>query len=122
MQERKRHGLLTLWLVLVIGANFLEALRHYILQDEIREIFPEAPEWVFVVLLLAGAANVVFGIALFLWKKWAFWGLLCISLLQAVLYIYLGVGLQALVFVLVVVVLYFVLQLGGEQRGWYQLE
>ncbi|WP_291323272.1 hypothetical protein [Desulfonatronospira sp.] len=121
MQERKRHGCLTIWLVVVIGANFLDAFRHYLMRDELMEQFPGTPEWVITGLFILALVNVACGIALFRWKKWGFWVLLLSSLAGAYLYLQLSF-VNALVPLLVVAVLFGVLHIGGERRGWDQLE
>ncbi len=122
MLERKRHPFLTLWLMVIIGANFMELIRQFYFRDIFLETYPHAPEWVFVSIGLLAGINIALGIALFLWKKWAFWGFLLSSLGGLLLYLKAGAGIQTLLGLTGVAVLYFALQLGGENKGWHQLD
>ncbi len=122
MQERQRHILLTIWLVVIIGANLIEASRQIFLHQELAEMYPQAPEWVFTGLILVALAKVACAVALFLWKKWGFWGFLLFSLAGVLLYFQLGMGLPSLLLLLPVAILYGLLQLGGENKAWLQLE
>ncbi len=122
MQERKRHIFLTLWLIVVIAANSFEAFRQVYLREIMIEEFPGAPEWVFAGLSVIAVLNIIFGVALFMWKKWAFWGYLLSSVIAVLLYLQLGVGVQALGSLAGVAILYVALQVGGEHKGWHQLE
>jgi len=123
MQERKRHGCLTIWLVVVIGANSIAALTNYFMQDELMEQFPGTPEWVITGLFLLALVNVACGIALFMWKKWGFWVFLLSSLAGVWLNLEMGVGfLQALGSLFGVAILFLVLNIGKERKGWHQLE
>jgi len=122
MFDRKRHPFLTLWLIVIIGANFMEMIRQFYFRDMFLETYPQAPEWIFVGIGFLAGINIALGIALFLWKKWAFWGFLFSSLGVTMLYLKAGAGIQTLLGLTVVAVLYFALRLGGENKGWYQLD
>ena len=122
MQERKRHPFLTLWLIVIIGANSIEAFRQFYFREMFLETYPQAPEWVFVSIGLLAGINIALGTALFFWKKWAFWGFLLSSLGGLLLYLKAGAGIQTLLGLTVVAVLYIALQLGGENKGWHQLD
>jgi hypothetical protein len=68
-------------------------------------------------------ANVAFAVALFLWKRWGFYGFVATSVVGFALNIALGVNVaQALFGVAGVAILYGVLQIGNENKGWPQLE
>jgi len=122
MQERKRHGFLTLWLIIIIGANSIEVLRQFFFRDILMEAYPTVPEWVFIGIGLTASINIICATALFKWKKWGFWGFLLSSLAGVILYLQLEVGVQALGSLVGVTVLFIALNIGGERKGWYQLE
>ncbi len=122
MQERKRHPFLTLWLVVIIGANSIEAFRQFYFPEMFLETYPETPEWLFVGIGLLAGVNIALGTALFFWKKWAFWGFFVFSFGGVLLYLQAGVGLQALFGLMGVAVLYIALQVGGVNKGWIQLD
>jgi hypothetical protein len=67
--------------------------------------------------------NVVCAIALFRWKIWGFWGFLGVAALALIVNVALGLSIVQIVLGLVGAgVLYGVLQIGGENSGWNQLE
>ena len=67
--------------------------------------------------------NVVFAIAIFQWKKWGFFGVIVNTIVAFGINMYAGVGIGQSVLGLVGVgVLFGVLQIGGDQNGWSQLE
>ena len=123
-RQKQRHGCLTIYLALVIGIgavisvfNLLElvAYRKYILPDE---------RWLYVAAGLSAAASAVCGIALFQWKKWGFYGLLLVVVVNTGLKLitfeyslgYVVAGFASLV------ILCAALQIGGEREAWKQLE
>lgn len=123
-QQKQRHGCLAVYLALVIGIgavisvfNLLElvAYRKYILPDE---------RWLYVASGLSAAASAACGIALFQWKKWGFYGLVLLALvntsLKLIIFDY-SLGYVVAGFV-GLVVLCAALQVGGEREGWKQLE
>jgi hypothetical protein len=79
-----------------------------------------------------GIANVIFSIALLRWKKWGFFGWVGTSILLVVdnlIFINTHRAHLSLVTLarvplpmLYVVILYVLLQIGNEKRGWTQLE
>lgn len=118
---KDRHGCLTAWLILMIVANSLTALSYLVLTLLGRKTV--APAWALVTLAVGCIANVVFAVALFRWKRWGFFGFLVTTILALVINlrigikpIFVGIGLFG------IVILYAVLQIGGERRGWNQLE
>ena len=67
--------------------------------------------------------NFVCAIALFRWKKWGFWGL-CVTVVIGVVY-NLGMGAEirsAFGGLIWIGILYGVLHLGKENKGWLKLE
>lgn len=122
-ETRQRHGCLTTWLVLMIVANSLTALLYTFGSAAILQNLPDAPAWALPVLGVACVINVVFAVALLQWKKWGFFGFTAMAIVT--LFINLAIGLevaQALPGLLGIAVLYWVLQMGQENKGWTQLE
>ena len=68
--------------------------------------------------------SLVFAIALFTWKKWAFWGYVVSSIVGVYVSALMGAAMWQLVLSLAgIVVFYAVLHIGGkEKKGWSQLE
>ena len=120
---KKRHGCLTAWLIFMIVANSLATLVYLLAGEIIRQNLPEFP--VGMILVLAGlcAFNVVCAVALFNWKIWGFYGFVATSILALVANLNAGTHpVKALLGLLGVVLLYAVLQIGNENKGWTQLE
>ncbi|MCL0103755.1 hypothetical protein M1O51_04000 [Dehalococcoidia bacterium] len=128
VQEKQRHGCLTAWLVLLIIGGALSllgtALGYLVDPQLMREAFPDAPGWAFPAMAVLSLLGLVFAIALFTWKKWAFWGYVLSSIAGAIVSVLMGAQVwQSLLGLAGVVVLYAVLQIGGkEKKGWSQLE
>ena len=124
MNELKiRHGCLTVWLVWLLIANSAIVMIYIFSYLAIKEIYPNAPVWAFPILTLGVILNIVFLIALFRWKKWGLWGsvvtyslLFIVNLLVGISFIQAFLGLSGLV------ILFGVLQIGKEHKGWSQLE
>jgi len=122
-EGKQRHGCLTVWLVLMIIANSLVAVIYLFGSAAIGQNFPSAPGWTFPVLAIVGIVNVVCSIALFQWKKWGFFGFIVTTIVAFVVNPILGLNIvQALLGLLGVPLLYGVLQIGKEKKGWTQLD
>ena len=120
---KRRHGCLTAWLVLMIIANAGVAYMYLFGSAAIRQSVPSAPAWAFTALAVAGIVNVVCAIALFQWKKWGFFGFVAMAVLAFAVNLMIGLSIvQALFGFLGVAILYGVLQIGNEDKGWPQLE
>ncbi len=120
---KQRHGCLTAWLVLMIIANSLVALMYLFASRAIMQKWPNAPVWAWPLLTVLSLGNVVCSVALFQWKKWGFFGFVGTSILTLVVNLTIGVKIaQALLGVLGAAILYGVLQIGKEKKGWTQLE
>ncbi len=122
-EPKSRHGCLTAWLVLMIIANSATALMYLLRSDVIRRAFPDAPGWASPVLIVLALFNLVCAIALFQWKKWGFWGFCASSIVALVVNLSIGLGIgPSLVGLIGVALLYGVLQIGKENKGWPQLD
>lgn len=120
---KTRHGCLTAWLVLMIVANCATALMYLLGSEAIGRTLPNAPGWAFPVLIVVSLFNLVCSIALFQWKKWGFWGFCVSSVVALVVNLSLGLGIgPSLVGLVGLLLLYGVLHIGKEGKGWPQLE
>ena len=116
--QKQRHGCLTAYLVFIIVGNSATALIYLLGSENIH-----MPKWAFPVMIVAGIFNLVCAIALFRWKKWGFWGAVASGVV--VFFINLSIGVQpgfALAGLLGVAILYGVLHIGKENKGWSQLD
>jgi len=126
-EMKNRHGCLTAWLILMIVANSLSLLMYLVMAagegEAMREAFPDMPVWAIPALIVLSAFNVACAIALFRWKKWGFWGFCATSAIGLPINLYLGVGVpQSIAGLLGVVLLFAVLHIGKDNKGWPQLE
>lgn len=120
---KSRHGCLTAWLVCMIVANSATALVYLLGSEAIRQLLPNIPGWALPVLIVFSLLNLVYAIALFQWKKWGFWGFCASSVAALVVNLSLGIGIGSVLSGLVgVIVLYGVLHIGKENKGWPQLK
>lgn len=116
--QKHRHGCLAAYLVLMIVINSVVALTYLLLSKDMH-----IPRWAFPVLILAVAFNVVCAIALFKWKKWGFWGFTASAVTIFLVNLSLGLGAgRALLGFLGLPILYGVLHIGKEKKGWSQLD
>jgi FtsH-binding integral membrane protein len=75
------------------------------------------------VLYASGVFNIICFVAIFQWYKWGFFGYWVSSLVIFVVNLILGSSfLQAAIPLVGVVILFIVPQLGGDRKGWSQLE
>jgi hypothetical protein len=122
-KDKQRHGCLTAFLIFGIIMNVIASLMNLLGGAMIRQHFPDAPVWSLPVLGLAGIFNIVCLVALFKWKKWGFYGAVASAVLAFVVNLVIGINiLQALLGLVGIAVLYGVLQIGGDNKGWNNLE
>jgi len=122
-EEKKRHGCLTAWLILMIVLNSIVMLVYLLATDSVRSHYPNAPGWAFPALVVIGAFNLVCSFALFQWKKWGFWGICVSSLVAVVVNLYVGLDIiRSLLGLVGVLLLFGVLHIGNANKGWPQLE
>jgi hypothetical protein len=122
-QTKQRHGCLTAYLVLAIIANSATALLYLFGAGAIKRGTPDMPDWSFPVLIVLVLFNLACAIALLRWKKWGFWGLVASAAITLGVNLTIGLGLSsAIVGFLGVILLYGVLHIGKENKGWPQLD
>jgi hypothetical protein len=123
LQEKKRHGCLTAYLVLAIILNSATALLYLFGAGAIKRSSPNIPDWAFPVLIVLVLFNLACAIALLRWKKWGYWGLVASAAVTLGVNLTIGLGLSsAVVGVLGVLFLYGVLHIGKDNKGWPQLD
>jgi hypothetical protein len=131
MREKRRHGCLTAWLILMIVGNTLGLLANAFFalnpkayeaaatQQGIRAV----PSLTFVLLTCLSVLSIACAVALFKWKKWGFYGFLGVSVAAFIINLSIGINLvQSLLGFVGVALLYGVLNIGEENKGWTQLE
>jgi len=64
----------------------------------------------------------VCAVAVLQWKKWGFWGFCASAVASLVVNLWLGVGMGIVGAVIGVLLLYGVLHIGKENKGWPRLE
>jgi hypothetical protein len=100
----------------------LTAIFYLLGSDEISSALPNAPGWIFLILAVFSLFNLVCAIALFKWKKWGFWGFCFSSVVALLINFTIGVGVgRSLSGLIGIAVLYGVLHIGKEKKGWPQL-
>ena len=120
---KQRHGCLTASLVLMIILNAATALMYLFGDSVIKQALPNMPSWALVVMGLFAVFNLVCAIALFKWKKWGFWGFIASSIVALFVNLSIGLGIgQSLLGLVGIAVLYGVLHIGKESKGWPQLD
>ena len=121
--QKERHGCLTAFLIFVIVVNSLGALLNLLGSNYIKQISPGIPTWAIAVIGIFCVFNIVCAIALFKLKKWGFWGCLFSSIIAVFLNLAIGQGIvRSLVGLLGIVILYGVLHIGKDNKGWPQLD
>lgn len=118
-----RHGCLTAFLVFGIISNTLVVLFYSLGSAMVRGASPNLPGWSLPVLSVIAVCNIAFFVAIFLWKKWAFYAFIASAAITFIINISIGLSIVSSVLGLAgIAVLYWVLQMGGENNGWRQLE
>jgi hypothetical protein len=81
------------------------------------------PDWAFWFLAVGGLVNVLCAVALLRWKKWGFWGFIASAIAVLVVNLSIGLGPSSIFGGVVgIALLYGVLHIGKEKKGWSQLE
>ncbi len=81
------------------------------------------PTWVFGFMALVALLNVVSAVAILRWKKWGFWLFASTSFITFGINYSLGLSFAtSIVGLLGIAILYGVLHMGRDKKGWTQLE
>jgi hypothetical protein len=95
--QRERGGCLTVWLVLVLIANPLTAIYYLVSGQELLRQLPGFPGWALPVLAVAAAANFVFAIGMWMWKKWGIYGFIASAAVALVINIIAGLVVPGII-------------------------
>ena len=125
-EKKKRHGCLTVYLVLILIVNSLLTYTYLVTPPpDTGPPFhmPLFSTWVYGVMSLVGLLNVISAVAILRWKKWGFWLFANTSFITVWLNYTMGMSFATSIVGLVgVAILYGVLHIGGDKKGWTQLE
>lgn len=125
VHEKKRHGCVTAWLVLMIISNALVALVYLFAGGTVsRSLSHGISSGVLILLALVGVADIVFAIMLLQWKKAGFWGFVVTSIIALCINVSIGVGVvQSFIGLVGLAILYGILQIkAGDVSAWDNLE
>jgi hypothetical protein len=107
----------------MIVANSAAALMYLFGSSAIKQSMPGMHSWALVVMGVFSVFNLVCAVALFKWKKWGFWGFIASSIVALFVNLSIGMGIgQSLLGLVGIALLYGVLHIGKENKGWPQLE
>jgi hypothetical protein len=120
-KTKNRHGCLTVWLILLIVGAFI-VIFEYVAESDLLQSTGGLPGWSIGAFIVIGIWEIVCAIALFRWKKWGFWGFCIIAVIGVLINIVLGLGVLSFVGLVGIAMLYGVLHIGKENKGWPQLE
>ena len=123
MSYKKRHGCLATYLIFLLVVNSALVLFMISLVDSPMQEALELPSSVLWFAMLGAVFNIVCTVALFHWKKWGFIGFAAVVGVLFVWNVASGVDvLRTLSGPAGLLMLYGVLQIGKENKGWPQLE
>ncbi len=116
---KQRHGCLTAYLISMLIANSATAL---IITGTIIT-HAQTIHWALPIVAIAGFFNLACAIAILKWKKWGFWGFCVSAIIVFVANMSIGTPLgSSIAGLLGFAVLYGVLQIGRDNKGWPQLD
>ncbi len=112
MPTKERGTLLTVWLILLLAANAGTVLLYLLLMiSPAGRLFLEGvPVWAVYVFIFGGVFNLICTFSLFLWKKWALFGLCASAGIALAVNLYIGVGAVAFLGLGAAVMTYLVLR------------
>ena len=119
MTTPKRHGLLTAFLIFKIVAFSATFCIYAITSDQIIAKAPNIPRWALMVFCFSSLIGIASAVAILRWQKWGFYALCALAMiaLPINLYSHISPG-TAFLGLLGPVIMYGLLQLGGENRAW----
>jgi hypothetical protein len=121
---KKRHGCLTVWIILIIILNAFGLIVDIALRGTTSFLGTELniPAWNTVTSILTSLFAIVFAVYLLKWKRWAFWGLVAVQTVSVILGIIGGNYFSIIGGVIAVGILFALLNIGGANKAWPQLE
>jgi hypothetical protein len=130
-EPKQRHGCLTAFLVVLItGSIFsLGSYLYDILSGSYQSYISELqiPLYSFILTLVLLFLNILWLIAIYKWKKWGFWAFVITGVASIIISIiyrptFTSLVQSFLINVIGIGMLYGVLHIGKENKGWPQLE
>jgi hypothetical protein len=94
---RKRGGCLTAFLVVMMIVNPIVAVLYFAGGSMIRQGLPDAPPWAIPVLGAFCLVNAACAVALFMWKRWGFYGFVISAVVALVVNIVVGLPITQVV-------------------------
>jgi NADH-quinone oxidoreductase subunit J len=127
--QKQRSTAATVWMLLLLAGDLIALLAVLMNVDWLRSLIADladAPTWLFAAACLLAVVHAVGIVALFSWQRWGFY-CLCATALLSGLAVGFGLGIgfgvaKLLGQVTLIAVLYVLLQHGGDQSAWRQLE
>ena len=132
IEEKKRHGCLSVFLILVLIVNavatftqltaffFSEPITNQDTQSLATTIIPR---WFWFVLGIGSLIKLLSLIAIINWKKWGFWLFALSTFVNLGINLYTGLYIEnGITGFIGVAILYGVLYIGGDKKGWSQLD
>jgi hypothetical protein len=123
--EKQRNGCITVYLILMIIMNCLIFLVYLVASEFIADNLPgDVSSGVIVLIGSLSLLNVFFAYNILKWKRWAFYGIVFVSMLMLIINLSIGVGIgQSILGLLGIAFLYGVLQAKKSNvSAWDQLE
>jgi hypothetical protein len=117
--SKKRHGCLTAWLLIIILFNIGVTIYTIVVVSSDPEQYYA---WAMPVQIIFGVWSVICAIAIFMWKKWGFYGFFLGAVAGMITNIVIGNYTYMLQPFIALLCLFGVLNIGGDKRGWTQLE
>jgi hypothetical protein len=123
VQVRRRHGCLTVYLVVLFVAGTGATATYLFLPGAITQTNPEIPTWAHVVFAIVGMVQVACAVALWRWRKWGFYVFAAISIPFAAWNATLtGSALTFAMGPVGILIMWLALRVGGpDRRAWEQL-
>ena len=117
-EQKKRHGCFTLFLIFMLYGVFLNVWIFYSIRR-----WQDTSIWLILFSVMLIILDAVWVIALFKWQKWGFWGYCATRVANVIISLLIGESIFAAFGpLLAIAIIYGVLQIGGENKGWSQLE
>ncbi len=120
-KTRTRHGCLTAWLIFVIICAAIVTIIYITNAGDFMR-YGHFPGWIKPAMIVLSVFDIICAIALLNWKKWGFWGFCCISLVGLIINLAIGTGVVSFFGLFGIAILFWVLNMGGEDKAWTQLE
>jgi hypothetical protein len=117
--DKRRHGCLTAWLLLIIVVNIGLTIWNVVSISQEPHLYYA---WAMPVIIIFCVWIVTCAVAIFMWKKWGFYGFCAGAIGEMIVYIIAGNYFYFLMPLVGVAILFSVLNIGKENRGWTQLE